>query len=68
VVRNAAHTTDAKRLCDYLSNDTVVTRLIAGSALEGKSAESPQYLPADWKMLLDDLEPATEILRRIFLR
>jgi len=66
VVRNAPHEEEARRLFDHLQSDSVVVRLVAVSALEG--AALPQQSKMDWETMSAALEPATETLRRIFLR
>ena len=68
ITRNAPHAIEAKQLFDYLASDAVMARLIAASALEGKFPESQPRLRVNWDSLLDDLEPATEMLRQFFLR
>ena len=68
VVCNAPHSAEAKRLLEYLTSDAVVNQLIALSALEGKAPESQTQFRVEWDSLLDDLEPATESMRKIFLR
>ena len=68
VVRNAPHSAEAKKLVDFLASEAVVARLIAVSALEGSSPEAFPLAQADWDVLLDDLEPATDFLRSVFLR
>jgi len=64
VTQNAPHPTKAKRLSEFLASDAVSEKLISASALEGKVWKSS----LDWNSLLDDLEPATETMRGIFLR
>jgi iron(III) transport system substrate-binding protein len=64
VVRGAPHPSEAKRLTEFLASDAVSGKLISASALEGKVWKSS----LDWNSLLDELEPATETMRRIFLR
>jgi len=68
IVRNAPHSAEAKRLFDYLASNAVVAQLIAASALEGKSRDASPHLHVDWDLLLNELEPATEAMRQIFLR
>ena len=68
IVRNAAHQAEARKLAEFLVSEAVSAKLIAVSALEGKSPESLPYVSASWDSLLDDLEPATDFLRAIFLR
>jgi iron(III) transport system substrate-binding protein len=68
IVRGAAHPTGAKKLLEFLASDAVMTKLIAASALEGKSAEPLPRAQTDWENLLNDLEPATEFMRATFLR
>jgi iron(III) transport system substrate-binding protein len=64
VAQNAPHPVEAKRLTEFLTSDAVSEKLISASALEGKVWSSS----LDWNSLLNDLEPATETMRRIFLR
>ena len=69
IVRGAPRSAEAKRLVDYLAGDVVVAELIAAAALEGKSLDNaPHLLRADWDSMLNELEPATEAMRQIFLR
>ncbi len=68
VVRGARRATGAKRLVDYLQSDAALQALLKASALEQKATEAGPHLTADWEALLNDLEPATEAMRRIFLR
>jgi iron(III) transport system substrate-binding protein len=66
IVQGAPHREAAAKLQAYITSDAVVEKLIAVSALEGKTTE----VPADfsWAALVPDLEPAAETLKRIFLR
>ncbi len=64
LVRRAPHPGEAKRLVEFLASDAVSEKLISASALEGKVWKSS----LDWNSLLDELEPATETMRGIFLR
>jgi iron(III) transport system substrate-binding protein len=68
IVRGTSHPLEAKILAEFLASDVVIMKLIAASALEGKSAEALPKAQTDWEKLLDDLEPATEFLRATFLR
>ena len=68
LVRGAPHAEAGRRLCEFLASDLVLTQLIKASALEGKSPESQPHLLMDGNLMADDLEAATEALRRIFLR
>lgn len=70
VVRGARHPAEAQRLVDYLTGPEVAARLVAASALEGVSAEpgGARTLRPDWEALVRDLEPATALLKAIFLR
>ncbi len=68
IARHAPHPVEAKKLAGFLTSDAVVMRLITVSALEGKSPESLGHTRASWEALLDDLEPATDFLRVVFLR
>jgi len=64
IVHGAPHSAEAKRLAEYLTSDAVFAKLLSTSALEG--ALVPPF--RDWDSLLNDLDPATEKLREIFLR
>jgi iron(III) transport system substrate-binding protein len=64
LVRGAPHPAEAKRLAEFISSGPVVAKLISASALEGTLITPP----LDWNLVLDDLEIATEAMRRIFLR
>ena len=68
LVRGAPHAEAGRRLCEYLRSEAVVTQLIGASALEGKFIESQLHLNVDSNLVADELEAATEALRRIFLR
>jgi iron(III) transport system substrate-binding protein len=68
IVRGTSRPLEAKQLAAFLASDSVMTKLIVASALEGKSAEPLPRARTDWEKLLDDLEPATEFLRATFLR
>ena len=68
LVRGAPHAEAGRRLCEYLRSEAVVTQLIGASALEGKFIESQLHLNVDGNLVADELEAATEALRRIFLR
>ena len=68
ITRNAPHSAQAKRLFDYLASDGVVQQLIAVSALEANAPGLRPHLRVEWDLLVNDLEPATETLRQIFLR
>jgi iron(III) transport system substrate-binding protein len=70
VVRQAPHPAAAQQLWEYLQGRAVVEKLVAAGALEsqaGGSVAVPTLKP-DWDLLLAELEPATERLKRIFLR
>jgi iron(III) transport system substrate-binding protein len=64
IVRHAPHPVEARRLAEFITSDAVSEKLISVSALEGKVWKSS----VDWNSLMDDLEPATETMRGIFLR
>ena len=68
LVRGAPHAEAGRRLGLFLASEAVLTQLINASALEGKSPESQPHLRMDGDSMADDLEAATEALRRIFLR
>ena len=70
VVRGCPHPEAAQQLFDYLQRPQVVARLVAAHALEGqdmREANTPTLRP-DWDALLQDLEPATEVMKMIFRR
>ncbi len=70
VIRQAPHPEAAQRLFEYLQKPEVVQILISAKALEGESIKnaSTKTLQPDWDKLLNDLGPATEFLRKTFLR
>jgi ABC-type Fe3+ transport system substrate-binding protein len=70
VLRQAPHPDAARRLFDYLRGGEVAGRLVDVHALEAASPGEAALvtLKPDWSLLVRELEPATETLRRIFLR
>jgi len=68
VIRGAPHPEPAQRLFDYLRRPDVVQRLVEQNALEPAGTEEPATLRPDWSRVLQDLDPATTSLQRIFLR
>ena len=68
LVHGAPHAEAGRRLCEFLASEVVLTQLIKASALEGKSPESQPHLRRDGNLRADDLQAATDALRRIFLR
>lgn len=70
VVRDCPHPEAAQKLSAYLRRRQVIERLVAVHALEGAEADNAPApgLQPDWPALLRDLDPATEMLRNIFLR
>jgi len=64
LARGAPHPAEAKRLAEFITSEPVLGKLISVSALEGTSM-TPSL---DWNLVLNDLEAATEAMRRIFLR
>jgi len=70
IIRNAPHPEAAQQLLVYLQQPSVVRRLIEAKALEGDSAQrfGTATLQPNWPKLLQDLEPATAQLKRLFLR
>lgn len=70
VIRNAPHPEAAQRLLEYLQQPAVVRRLVDVHALEGVSPSQAAVrgLKPDWAKLLADMAPATEDLKKIFLR
>jgi iron(III) transport system substrate-binding protein len=70
ITRGAPHPAAAQMLFDYLQSPPVAKALMDARAIEGESLASltPQPLRPDWNAMLRDLEPATEMLKSIFLR
>jgi iron(III) transport system substrate-binding protein len=70
LVRQAPHSAAAQQLWEYLQRREVVDKLVAAGALEGQASNSVAVptLKPDWDLLLAELGPATERLKRIFLR
>lgn len=70
VVRQAPHSAAAQQLWEYLQRPAVVDKLVAAGALEGQAsgAVAAPTLKPNWDLLLAELSPATEQLKRIFLR
>ena len=70
LVRGAPHPEPARRLFEHLLRTETTRRLVDLHALEDTktpSATSPTLQP-DWPRLLQELVPATETLRQVFLR
>ena len=70
VVRGAPHPEAAQRLFEHLQQRRAVEQLIAAKALEGLSVtdvKAPTLRP-EWPALLRDLESATAMMEKIFLR
>lgn len=69
LVRGARHRAPAQRLLDHLQSEAVLRQLMEAGALEGnKAPSSMRGMAADWNALVEDLPPATEAMRAIFLR
>ena len=71
VIRNCPHPEAAQRLFDFLRDKKVSQRLVDAHALEGATLEpsaAAAGLAVNWDQLLQDLEPATAELEKIFLR
>ena len=70
VINRAPHPEDAQQLFLYLQSPEVPNRLVQVQALEGVDAVQvpARTLAIKWDDLLRDLEPATTILKHIFLR
>lgn len=70
VINRAPHPEDAQQLFLYLQSPEVPNRLVQVQALEGVDAVQvpARTLAIKWDDLLRDLEPATTILKQIFLR
>jgi len=68
VVREARRPANARRLFDYLQSKRTMKLLVEARALEGEAIDSGSHLSVSWESLLDDLEPATETMRAVFLR
>lgn len=71
VIKNCPHPEAAQKLFDYLRDPKISQRLVDAHALEG--ATLPPSLAAtgltvNWDQLLRDLDPATDELKKIFLR
>jgi iron(III) transport system substrate-binding protein len=66
VVRGAPNQAAAHQLVAYLASDATIAKLVARSALDGKTSDGAA--PVDWSAAAADVEAATETLRRIFLR
>ncbi len=70
VVRHAPHPVAAQRLFDYLQTDAVTEQLVQGGAIEGARAADVRTatLKPNWEAVLPDLDAATAMLQKIFLR
>ena len=68
VVRNGPNPAEAERLFKYLTRPETVARLVAAGALEGVEPPAGAGLRVDWERLLPELEPATAVLKAVFLR
>ncbi len=70
IIRHSPHPEAAQKLSDYLLNPAVADKLVAANALESRFSEdtSRAGLRPDWGKLVEDLEPATQKLKEIFLR
>src|SRR5262249_2377988 len=70
VVRTAPHPEAAQQLFTYLSRPEVLSKLVAGNALEGVALNdvTTLTLKPDWDGLVHDLDAGTKMLKDIFLR
>lgn len=70
VIRGSPNPQGAQRLWEYLQRPEVTARLVTVNALEGASPREVKVptLRPDWDKLLNDLAPATETMKQIFLR
>jgi iron(III) transport system substrate-binding protein len=70
LVRGGPRTGPAEQLLAYLQREDVLEQLAAVNAIEGISPEevTVKTIEPNWEKLLPELEEATEVLRRIFLR
>jgi iron(III) transport system substrate-binding protein len=70
VIRNAPHPQSAQRLFQFLQRPDIQQQLVKLGALEGTDASSLKTgtLQPDWAALVQDLEPAMESLKTIFLQ
>jgi iron(III) transport system substrate-binding protein len=68
-IRNAPHAALASQLQDFLQRPQILKQLQEAGALESSvTSDSSPGLHPDWTALVGDIEPATEKLKRIFLR
>jgi iron(III) transport system substrate-binding protein len=70
VIRRAPHPDAAQRLYEYLQDRTVTERLVQAGALEGVRAMDVQVktLQPDWDAMIRELDAATAMLQKVFLR
>jgi iron(III) transport system substrate-binding protein len=70
ITRGAPHPLAAERLLQYLRRPEVLESLVHANALEGANADAVGVatLKPDWERILRELTPATETLKKIFLR
>jgi iron(III) transport system substrate-binding protein len=68
LVRGSSHGSNAQMLAKFICSERVVAKLMAASALEGSNPATLPHIAVDWNLLENDLEPATETMRQIFLR
>jgi iron(III) transport system substrate-binding protein len=67
LIRGAPHPSEGQQLQRYLSGQQVLATLLSSGALVSTSPPK-QSGEIPWSKVLDDLEPATKILKEIFLR
>ena len=68
VVRGTPHPPAAENLFRFLQRPEIVGQLVSARALEGAQAGAQTGLTVNWTRLLADLEPATAVMKSIFLR
>lgn len=68
LVRKAQPVPHAQTLARFVASDAMMDVLVQSYALEGRSLQGVPHLQTDWRALVNDLEPATEKMRQIFLR
>jgi len=69
LVRGAPHPEPAAKLMAFLQDPTTIGRLVEANALESVAAPvESQRLQPNWTLLLEQLEPGTDYLKRVFLR
>ncbi|MFO1500552.1 MAG: substrate-binding domain-containing protein [Verrucomicrobiota bacterium] len=70
VIRRGPNPAGAQVLWEYLQRPAITDKLIVARALEGRAAgevTAPGLKP-EWDLILTELDPATTILKKVFLR